>query len=124
MARYIDAEKCPEYFDKEYKELRQQVYQGEIVHSIEAGFVGAERAIHKIPTADVVPKSEVAREIFEKIEREIVAALRSNYNAKQERVEKQIPDDFVSYMCEGKIAALRGIDDFIAELKKKYTEGE
>ena len=24
MARYIDAEKCREYFDKEYKELRQQ----------------------------------------------------------------------------------------------------
>lgn len=65
-------------------------------------------------------KAEVAREIFEEIEREIVAALRSNYNAKQERVEKQIPDDFVSYMCEGKIAALRGIDDFLAELKKKY----
>ena len=83
------------------------------------------RALKAAPAAaDVAQKSEVAREIFAEIEREIVAALQSNYSAKQERVEKQIPDDFVSYMCEGKIAALRGIDDFIAELKKKYTEGE
>lgn len=69
-------------------------------------------------------QSEVVREIFEEIRREIKAALKSNYNAKQERVEKQIPDDFVSYMCEGKIAALRGIDDFIDELEQKYTEGD
>lgn len=76
------------------------------------------------PTADVAPRAEVAREIFEEIESEIVAALQSNYRAKQERVEKQLPDDFVSYMCEGKIAALRGIEAFVEELKKKYTEGK
>jgi hypothetical protein len=68
-------------------------------------------------------KLETAMEIFAEIESEIVAALQSNYRAKQERVEKQLPDDFVSYMCEGKIAALRGIEAFVEELKEKYTEG-
>lgn len=71
-----------------------------------------------------IKSTDVVRKIFEEIEREIVAALQSNYRAKQERVEKQIADDFVSYMIEGKISALRGIDGFIAELKKKYeSEG-
>lgn len=74
-------------------------------------------------TADVAPRAEVEK-IFEEIESEIVAALQSNYRAKQERVEKQLPDDFVSYMCEGKIAALRGIEAFVEELKNKYAEGQ
>lgn len=77
MARYIDAEKCREYFDKEYKELRQQIYQGKAVHSIEAGFVGAERAIHKMPTADVAPKSEVDR-----LEKEVRLLTENSISAK------------------------------------------
>ena len=73
--------------------------------------------------ADVVPKSEVARAICCEIEEEIVAALESNYRAKAERLascECYFADEVVS-LCEGKIAALRGIEGFVEELKKKYT---
>lgn len=70
-------------------------------------------------------KAEVAREICCKIEQEIVAALESNYKVKAERMANPRidADEFISY-CEGKIAALRGIEDFVEELKKKYTEGK
>ena len=61
-----------------------------------------------------------ASEIFEEIEAEIELALKSNYNARREQTEYC---NFVS-MIDGKINALRGIEYFIAELKKKYTEGE
>ena len=70
-------------------------------------------------------KSEVAREIFEEIEQEINGALESNYEARSARLSNpniEMADEFIAY-CEGKISALRGIDGFIGELKKKYTEG-
>ena len=70
-------------------------------------------------------KSEVVREICREIREEIVAALESNYKAKAERLagsDIYFADEFIS-ICEGKIAALRGIEDFVEELKKKYTEG-
>lgn len=70
--------------------------------------------------------SDVASEIFEEIEEEIRLALNSNYNARSERLAHtniEMADEFVSY-CDGKIHALRGIDDYLAELKKKYTESE
>lgn len=97
--------------------------------------------MYKIPTADVVPrerfdrvfgnlkavleeraedKAEVASEIFEEIEQEINAALQSNY-----KVLPQIEQsESLWNRVNGKIDALRGIDGFIAELKKKYTGGE
>jgi hypothetical protein len=71
--------------------------------------------------------SDVAREIFEEIEKEIKLALESNYKAYSERIKKPIvdmADEFIGWV-EGKITALRGIEDFISELKKKYeSEGE
>ena len=69
-------------------------------------------------------KSEVAREIFEEIEAEIVAALESNYSVRSERMKRprlEMADEFISCI-EGKINALRGMEWFIAELKQKYTE--
>ena len=57
-----------------------------------------ERAIRNAPTADVAPKSEVAREIFEEIEK--VACV---------------------YKLDGDFYIDNGL---YAELKKKYTEGE
>ncbi len=70
-----------------------------------------------ILTADVVPKSEVAMEIFAEIEKKIAAALESNYNARQ---YFELSDDLY-HVENGKISALRGIEGFIEELKKKYT---
>ena len=69
--------------------------------------------------------SDVAREIFEEIEQEIEAALTSNYNAKQEHYDSRyrISTEFIGMVC-GKIDALRGMQDFLANLKKKYeSEG-
>ena len=70
--------------------------------------------------------SEVAKEIFEEIDREICLALESNYKARNRRQMIVIPHgsstfdrEFIEYVS-GKIDALRGINDFFAELKKKY----
>lgn len=60
-------------------------------------------------------KQEVAREIFEEIRKEIELALDSNYKARHANGY----GEFGEYV-NGKIHALRGIDDFIAEFKKKY----
>ena len=67
----------------------------------------------------------LAIKILAEIQKEIELALDSNYKARQERVDKwkdpniYIGDDFVA-ICDGKISALRGIDDFINELREKY----
>ena len=68
--------------------------------------------VEEAPPADVVPKSEVAREIFEEIEKTIRAALillRFSYkdNVKTKEIKEECYTDFLGY---------------VAELKKKYTE--
>ena len=112
MARYIDADKIPYYLDTSEEapmEGRQIAFKSDI---------------EKIPTADVAPRAEVAREIFEEIEEEIVAALESNYRARSEQMAKDdLPYELIA-LINGKINALRGIEGFVEELKKKYTEGE
>lgn len=71
--------------------------------------------------ADFASKSEV-EQIFKEIEVEIQEALNSNYRAKPHIAESEE----LYRMVEGKITALSGVQDFVAELKKKYipTEGE
>jgi hypothetical protein len=65
--------------------------------------------------------SEVAEEIFEEIDKEIELALDSNYKVKRDAEDMNY--GLVNYV-EGKIHCLRGLLDFLAELKKKYTESE
>ena len=68
-------------------------------------------------------KAKAYKEFADKVHTEIEEALKSNYKAKGERLEKHnVGDstDFISY-CEGKIAALRGIDDFIDNLLKELV---
>ena len=63
-----------------------------------------------------------ASAIFEEIEEEIKLALVSNHKAKRDHMEKHyycLHAEFLSAV-QGKIDALRGIEAFIAELKKKY----
>lgn len=108
MARYVDVDALIAEYDR--------------VHVGPAG--GARKLMVDAPTADVAPKSEVAREIIKEIRHEIELALESNYKARKQRLEGQVAyDAFVSWV-DGKIAALRGIDDFIDYIEKKYTEGE
>lgn len=63
-------------------------------------------------------QSEVAREIFEEIEKEIIAALESNYRVYEKYLNAQ--DSPTLLRVGGKIDALRGIYCFIEDLKKKY----
>lgn len=68
-------------------------------------------------------KAEAYRECIEKVHTEISEALNSNYKAKAERMTKpkiDMADEFISY-CEGKIAALRGIDDFADNILKELV---
>lgn len=62
-----------------------------------------------------------ASEIFEEIEEEIELALECNYKIKRDAQDDN--EGLVIYV-DGKIDCLRGLTDFIAELKKKYTESE
>ena len=72
---------------------------------------------------------ETVRKMAKMLQDEIKSALDSNYRARQERIDKwkdpnaYIGGDFVS-ICDGKIAALRGIDDFIDEIVDKMLEGK
>ena len=60
MARYIDVEGYRKLFDEEYKKTRELIYQGEThLDNLAEGFSEAGRVIDRMPTADVVPKSEV-----------------------------------------------------------------
>ncbi len=60
----------------------------------------------------------LAREIFEEIEKEIEEALKSNYKV----LPQFEASEELYHNVHGKISALCGIDGFIEELKKKYTE--
>lgn len=130
MARYIDADKLIAEYDR--------------VHIGVPG--GARKLMVEAPTADVAPKvedhlkqctcytlgcqmaeelkSEIAIKICCEIEEEIVAALESNYKVRAERMESpriDTADEFISYI-DGKIATLRGIKDFVENIKNKHTE--
>lgn len=115
MARYIDAEKL-------CKALRDMAfYQNPYKQSTILGVV---ESIEQFPTADVAPRAEVAREISVEIEEEIVAALESNYRTLKEWDDGRCNDYILEMVnrIKGKIDALRGIERFVEELKKKYTE--
>ena len=65
-------------------------------------------------------KQEVAREIFEEIEKEIKLALTFSAIHKELSNSEKVYD-WESY-ADGKVGALLHMDNAIAELKKKYTE--
>ena len=123
MARYIDLEEL----ERRIKENVPTSGDGNTPYEVDLLEWCKDECIRQgyaMPTADVVPKSEVAREIFEEIESEIKLALESNRKAKREHIDKNyycLHAEFLSAV-QGKIDALRGIDDFLTELKKKYTE--
>lgn len=136
MARYIDADElirlieidalCNKYFSKRdviasikaintadvapKSEYEKAVKIIEQVNRL-AGELKADLPFH-----NEMIKTETAREIFEEIEIEIKEALNSNYIARPHIAESEE----LYHIVEGKITALSGIEDFIAELKKKY----
>ena len=86
MARYIDADALME-------KLLSRLKDGEVLYRI------SPQEIDDAPTADVVPKSEVAREIFEQV------------------------DGITDLFAKGLVGELE-FYDMLAELKKKYTEDQ
>lgn len=112
MARYIDAEA-----------LVTRIIEDVITTTEEAEgnkdfFIDLINNPRFIPTADVAPKTEVAREIFAEIENTINNELQNN-----NKVLPQVEfSNEIWNRISGRINALQGIRDFIAELKKKYTE--
>ena len=68
MARYKDVENYRKLFDEEYKKTRKLISEGEThLDNLAEGFSEASRVIDRIPTADVAPKSEVIKELSERI---------------------------------------------------------
>lgn len=130
MARYINADKLIAHLEDEIRECKPP--QGgraggkSIAYGTMLGLKSAIAFADALSTADVAPRSEVAREICCEIESEIVAALESNYYVKSERMKKprlEMADEFIAHI-EGKINALRGMEWFVAELKQKHTEDQ
>ncbi len=106
MARYIDCEAACAEVDK-----------GDLLVGNNAEF--AKEIIYRTPTADVVPKSEVAREIFEEIEKIRVKEI---HRCEVMREREKNPTERKYW--EGGEHSLRQLSYWLAELKKKYTEGE
>lgn len=118
MPRYKDVEGYRKLFDEEYKKTRQLISEGEThLDNLAEGFSEASRVIDRMPTADVAPKSEVAREIFAEIEKKIKTSIT---NFLVEINMEHIQDKLLYDRCSGAVFALRNVEDFLAELKKKY----
>ena len=74
-------------------------------------------AVRYVPAVDVTPRAEVAREIFEEIEK-IVAA---HYHSYKPTLDNSALVVAFNHSAKTSIATLKRD---IAELKKKYTEGQ
>ena len=98
MARYIDADVLFETL-KEHKGYKIPQLSQVANSAISCGLSIAMREIRNAPTADVAPKSEVAREIFEAV------------------------DSMLELVCAMTGLGMTYFGKY-AELKKKYTEGE
>lgn len=70
--------------------------------------------------SDSLPLSDAT--LLDEMRCEIRDALESNFRAKQERVEKKRPTGAIDYIIEGKIAALRGLDDYLDELEGRLCD--
>lgn len=114
MPRYIDADVLYEkIYPLDLADKRRYAINAQVVAD----------AINNAPTADVVPRDEVAK-IFEEIEQETVAALESNYKwMREHNVIGNTVSESVMQRVYGKIDALRGIEGFIEDLKEKHTKG-
>ena len=98
------------------KKQRAVAYKKDSVQGIVFwdGYIAALEAVKE--------ESRGAEEIFEAIRVEINLALESNYACKREHSDKDNPYiQNLMHLVDGKIAALRGIDDFLNELEEKRT---
>lgn len=118
MARYIDADKLIAHLKDEIKACKPK-FNGRsngksIAYGTELGLKCAISFAETLPTADVAPKSEVAREI-EKFEQQ-VGEIYNRYVFE----DTDYADDDVA--IEAVINALTDVLNDLADFKKKYTE--
>ena len=119
MARYIDAEALKDRMFNYYECVNANTgkgnYRGETLMNYEVADM-IEDCIDNAPTADVVPKSEIAREIFEEIE------LFLNKAIDGWRKERKVAyNDRQIEMIDFRNGAFKYCLHEIADLKKKYT---
>jgi hypothetical protein len=113
MARYIDADLLLE---------RIYPYNGVDKSKYAINAKAVFEAIRKSPTADVVPKSEVAREIID----ELLEALQGEVDA-EEKLESSAWDesDMIGhYMHQYALEKLETLVIALSLYKKKYTEDQ
>ena len=120
MARYIDAEALTDYMLERYNDLCEK--HGDYDHYT-TGYGDAIDVIENAPTADVVPKSEVDKTIAEwaylhadvlnKLENARVEVAREIFEEIEKIVVKVRVEDTKNFVLSEKQ---------FAELKKKYTE--
>ena len=111
MPRYTDIDKLIAEYDR--------------VHIGPAG--GARKLMVEAPIADVAPRAEVAREIFEEIEKTLNRKIRlrtPEYESLEESFEKLSDCGHSNHgYLKGVISTCEDLLDLLDELKKKYTEG-
>ena len=108
MARYIDADAL---------KLDIDLSNGSNIVDFAIAVI---KSVKDAPTADVAPRAELAREIFEEIENKINNDLKNN-----KRVLPQVEiSNALWNRVSGKINAFQEVLEYIAELKKKYTEAD
>ena len=111
MARYIDADKIHEFVDARVAEGKDGWAKG-----VPYEWAYALTVIDMQPTADVAPRAEVAREIFE----EIYETMNSVYASVQHSCVGMHGDNPETMRLLGKLEGVKRLGDEIAELKKKY----
>ena len=109
MARYIDADKLVEMYERSADdEWNKKTAPSSWAEAFDCAIAD----IDDQPTADVAPRAEVAREIFEEIEK-IIEKHHSECYEYEDGDECDTAITYISYLSVD-------IDD----LKKKYTEGQ
>jgi CRISPR/Cas system-associated endonuclease/helicase Cas3 len=133
MARYIDIENIRKLFDNEYKSTRKLINEGEThLDNLAEGFSEATRVLDMLPTADVVPRSEVENKvILTQEEYEYLCACEVDYReqvvvtareifAEIEETLALLDKRYMFNFNPKQAWGVRGAMTEIAELKKKY----
>lgn len=136
MAIYKDIEHIRKLFDNEYKSTRKLINEGEThLDNLAEGFSEATRVLDKLPTADVVPRSECEKwyaeyhKVKEDLKQEKMyhrstEKLADRYlielkQAKQE-VAREIFEDIEKHLIFNTYGIATISNKTFAKLKKKY----
>ena len=120
MARYIDADKLIAHLKDEIKGCCEPHY-GKRINGKSVAYGTVLGLKSAISFAETLSSTDVAKEIFKKIKRELKEAIKNNYEVRREHIEKhgEILDEFDSHTY-GKILALDGMLGFIEHLEEEY----